>query len=69
MCAAGQLEARERLLGEMEQKARERVEAAEVESYRLKGKVVELLRRNVITITTAICVRDFHVTFSGCFSV
>ena len=33
----GQLEARERLLSEMELKARERVEAAEIESYRLKG--------------------------------
>ena len=31
------MEARERLLSEMEQKARERVEAAEIESYRLKG--------------------------------
>lgn len=35
---SGQLEARERLLGEMESKARERVEAAEIESYRLKGR-------------------------------
>lgn len=37
---AGQLEARERLLSEMELKARERVEAAEIESYRLKGHLV-----------------------------
>jgi hypothetical protein len=36
--SSGQLEARERLLGEMESKARERVEAAEIESYRLKGR-------------------------------
>ena len=37
--SSGQLEARERLLSEMEMKARERVEAAEVEAYRLKGAV------------------------------
>ena len=38
----GQMEARERLLSEMEQRAKERSEAAETESYRLKGMLVHM---------------------------
>jgi hypothetical protein len=38
----GQLEARERILSEMEAKAKDRVEAAEIESYRLKGLLVHM---------------------------
>jgi hypothetical protein len=38
----GQLEARERLLAEMEESARARAEAAEAEGYRLKGLLVHM---------------------------
>ena len=38
----GQMEARERLLSEMETRAKERSEAAETESYRLKGMLVHM---------------------------
>ena len=38
----GQLEARERLVSEMEEKAKDRVEAAETETYRLKGLLVHM---------------------------
>jgi len=38
----GQMEARERLLSEMEQKARERADAAEAEGFRLKGLLVHM---------------------------
>jgi FtsZ-binding cell division protein ZapB len=38
----GQLEARERLLTEMEESARNRAEAAESEGYRLKGLLVHM---------------------------
>lgn len=37
-----QIEARERLLTEMEGTARERVEAAEAEGYRLKGLLIHM---------------------------
>ena len=38
----GQMEARERLLAEMEDKARTRVDTAESESYRLKGLLMHM---------------------------
>ncbi len=38
----GQLEARERLLAEMEETARHRAEAAEAEGYRLKGLLIHM---------------------------
>lgn len=38
----GQMEARERLLSEMEDKARTRVDSAEAESYRLKGLLMHM---------------------------
>ena len=38
----GQLEARERLLTDMEEKAREKVESAERESFRLKGLLMHM---------------------------
>jgi len=38
----GQMEARERLLAEMEEKARQRAETAEAEGYRLKGLLMHM---------------------------
>ena len=38
----GQMEARERLLEEMESKARERADAAEAEGFRLKGLLMHM---------------------------
>ena len=42
MVKEGQLEARERLVRDMEEKAKERSEAAEAESYRLKGLLAHM---------------------------
>jgi len=52
----GQLEARERLIRDMEEKAKNRAELAEAEAYRLKGMLSHLEQMVRLSRPTLFCI-------------